>query len=112
MLQNIVEKPWGTANGINNDYVKIAGKTGTSQTKYWSNSDEPIDKQYIASFVGYFPSDNPKYTGIVVIHEPNKSKGYYGGTVAAPVFKRIAQKIQGLSPTIVEIDKKDIDNLF
>ena len=112
MLQNIVEKPWGTANGINNDYVKIAGKTGTSQTKYWSNGDEPIDKQYIASFVGYFPSDNPKYTGIVVIHEPKKSKGYYGGTVAAPVFKRIAQKIQGLSPTIVEIDKKDIDNLF
>ena len=41
-----------------------------------------------------------------------KSKGYYGGTVAAPVFKRIAQKIQGLSPTIVEINKKDIDNLF
>ena len=112
MLQNIVEKPWGTANGIDNDYVKIAGKTGTSQTKYWSNGDEPIDKQYIASFVGYFPSDNPKYTGIVVIHEPKKSKGYYGGTVAAPVFKRIAQKIQGLSPTVVEIDKKDIDNLF
>ena len=41
-----------------------------------------------------------------------KSKGYYGGTVAAPVFKRIAQKIQGLSPTIVEINKKDIENLF
>jgi len=112
MLENVVQKPWGTGNIIHNDYVKIAGKTGTSQTKYWANGDEPINVQYIASFVGYFPSDNPKYTGIVVIHEPKKSKGYYGGTVAAPVFKRIAQKIQGLSPTIVEINKKDIDNLF
>ena len=112
MLENVVQKPWGTANRIHNDYVKIAGKTGTSQTKYWSVGDEPINVQYIASFVGYFPSDNPKYTGIVVIHEPKKSKGYYGGTVAAPVFKRIAQKIQSLSPTIVEINKKDIDNLF
>ena len=112
MLENVVQKPWGTANRIHSDYVKIAGKTGTSQTKYWSNGDEPINVQYIASFVGYFPSDKPKYTGIVVIHEPKKSKGYYGGTVAAPVFKRIAQKIQGLSPTIIEINKKDIDNLF
>ena len=112
MLENVVQKPWGTANRIHNDYVKIAGKTGTSQTKYWSVRDEPINVQYIASFVGYFPSDDPKYTGIVVIHEPKKSKGYYGGTVAAPVFKRIAQKIQSLSPTIVEINKKDIDNLF
>ena len=112
MLKNIVEKPWGTANRIHNDYVKIAGKTGTSQTDYLKKEDEPVNVQYIASFVGYFPSDNPKYTGIVVIHKPKKSKGYYGGTVAAPVFKNIAQKIQGLSPTIVEINKKDIDNLF
>jgi cell division protein FtsI (penicillin-binding protein 3) len=112
MLENIVEKPWGTANRIHDDYIKIAGKTGTSQTDYVKDGDKPVNVQYIASFVGYFPSDNPKYTGIVVIHKPNKSKGYYGGTVAAPVFKRIAQKIQGLSPTIVEINKKDIDNLF
>ena len=112
MLENIVEKPWGTANRIHNDYVKIAGKTGTSQTDYLKKEDEPVNVQYIASFVGYFPSDKPKYTGIVVIHKPKKSKGYYGGTVAAPVFKNIAQKIQGLSPTIVEINKKDIDNLF
>ena len=112
MLENIVQKPWGTANRINDDYVKIAGKTGTSQTGYDKEGDKSVNVQYIASFVGYFPSDNPKYTGIVVIHEPKKSKGYYGGTVAAPVFKRIAQKIQSLSPTIVEINKKDIDNLF
>ena len=112
MLENIVQKPWGTANRIHDDYIKIAGKTGTSQTDYVKDGDKPVNVQYIASFVGYFPSDNPKYTGIVVIHKPNKSKGYYGGTVAAPVFKRIAQKIQGLSPTIVEINKKDIDNLF
>ena len=112
MLQNIVEKPWGTAHRIHDDYLKIAGKTGTSQTDYVKKEGKPVNVEYIASFVGYFPSDNPKYTGIVVIHKPKKSKGYYGGTVAAPVFKQIAQKIQGLSPTIVEINKKDIENLF
>ncbi|HMI07244.1 MAG TPA: PASTA domain-containing protein, partial [Flavobacterium sp.] len=61
-------------------------------------------KHYISSFVGYFPADQPKYSCIVVVHEPNTSKNnYYGADVAGPVFKRIAQKIFTDAPSTNEI---------
>ncbi len=107
MLKNVVEKPWGTANNIYDENIRIAGKTGTSQIDYTSD-----ETQYVSSFVGYFPSDNPKYSAIVVINKPNKSKGFYGNSVAAPVFKRVAQKIITKIPIEIEISKKDIDILF
>ena len=107
MLENVVEKPWGTANNIYDENIKIAGKTGTSQIDY--NLDET---QYVSSFVGYFPSDKPKYSAIVVINKPKKSKGYYGNSVAAPVFKNVAKKIMTGIPTEIHISRKDIDILF
>jgi len=51
-----------------------------------------INKIYQASFVGYFPADNPEYSCIVVINNPTQN-GYYGSIVAAPVFKKIAEKV-------------------
>ena len=73
--------------------------------------------QYISSFVGYFPANKPKYSCIVVIHDPNKKKGYYGATVAAPVFKEIAQKIYTSTPIKDDIVKENfsseiIQNLY
>ncbi|MFL2622856.1 MAG: peptidoglycan D,D-transpeptidase FtsI family protein [Candidatus Marisimplicoccus sp.] len=103
MLKNVVEKPWGTANNIYDKNIKIAGKTGTSQIGYTSDETE-----YVSSFVGYFPADNPKYSAIVVINKPDKSKGFYGNSVAAPVFKKVAQKIITGIPIEIEISKKDI----
>ena len=103
MLRNVVEKPWGTANNIYDKNIKIAGKTGTSQIGYTSDETD-----YVSSFVGYFPADNPKYSAIVVINKPNKSLGFYGNSVAAPVFKRVAQKIITGIPIEIEISKKDI----
>ena len=107
MLKNVVEKPWGTANNIYDKNISIAGKTGTSQIDYTSD-----ETQYVSSFVGYFPADNPKYSAIVVINKPNKSKGFYGNSVAAPVFKKVAQKIITGIPIEIEISKKDIGILF
>ena len=107
MLKNVVEKQWGTANNIYYKNIKIAGKTVTSQIGYTSGETE-----YVSSFVGYFPSDNPKYSAIVVVNKPNKSKGFYGNSVAAPVFKKVAQKIITGIPIEIEISKKDIDILF
>ena len=66
----------------------MAGKTGTSQIDYTSE-----ETQYVSSFVGYFPYEKPEYSCIVVINKPNKKIGYYGGEVAAPVFKEIAEKL-------------------
>lgn len=91
MLVGVVEE--GTAKNIKNPYYKIAGKTGTAQIanrKHGYNQGKR--KSYRASFVGYFPADNPKYSCIVVVHDP-KVNGYYGSQVAAPVFKEIANNI-------------------
>ena len=98
MLFNVVDKKWGTAFNIKDELLSMAGKTGTCQVDYTSE-----EVQYISSFVGYYPVENPKYSCIVVIHRPNKSIGYYGSTVAAPVFKTIAKKIFNDIPKKIEI---------
>ena len=88
MMFNVVDKKWGTAHKIKDDNFSIAGKTGTCQVDYTKE-----EMQYVSSFVGYFPAEAPQYSCIVVIHRPNKRIGYYGATVAAPVFKEIALNI-------------------
>jgi cell division protein FtsI (penicillin-binding protein 3) len=98
MMFNVVDKSWGTANGIKDDQLTMAGKTGTCQVDYTTDQ-----VQYVSSFVGYFPAEQPKYSCIVVIHRPNKKKGYYGATVAAPVFKTIAKKIYNNTPIEVSV---------
>ena len=95
MMINVVEKKHGTAHNIYDKNFSMAGKTGTCQTEYWKNPN-----LYISSFAGYFPAEDPKYSCIVVIHKPNKTKGYYGNVVAAPVFKKIAQKIYSETPIV------------
>ena len=102
MMQNVVEKKHGTAHGLYDPNFSMAGKTGTCQTEYWKESG-----LYISSFAGYFPVENPKYSCIVVIHKPDKEIGYYGNIVAAPVFKKIAQKIY--SETAIEDRLKGIE---
>ena len=106
MMFNVVDKKWGTAHRIKDPMLSMAGKTGTCQLDYTSDNI-----QYISSFVGYFPAEKPKYSCIVVIHRPNKSKGYYGSTVAAPVFKKIAKKIFNDIPMKVIIKHSDLKNL-
>jgi cell division protein FtsI (penicillin-binding protein 3) len=81
----------GTGKPIQSPFYKIAGKTGTAQV-----ADKGItykDKVYQGSFVGYFPADNPRYTIAVVIRTKPNSSAYYGGTLAAPVFRMISDKI-------------------
>ena len=107
MLINVVEKPWGTANSIYDETLRIAGKTGTAQVDYTSEETE-----YISSFIGYFPAENPIYSSIVVIHKPNKSIGYYGGSVAAPVVKNVAKKIMNNIPIEIIIDTNKISAVF
>ncbi len=79
----------GTAPGLKSDKIKIAGKTGTA--KYYDPKLKKHIDEYRASFVGFFPADNPKYSCIVVVNKPQGD--YYGGTIAAPIFKKIALKI-------------------
>lgn len=103
-LTKAVEK--GTGRSIFTPNLKMAGKTGTARFEYWL----PGPMKYRSSFAGFYPADNPKYTCYVMISEPNTAKGFYGGTVSAPVFKEIAGKTFLKTPMNVEkemlVDKK------
>jgi cell division protein FtsI (penicillin-binding protein 3) len=68
----------------------VAGKTGTAQIAL--NASGYDKSSHKASFVGYFPADNPQYTCIVVVSAP-AGNVYYGGLIAGPVFREIADKI-------------------
>ena len=103
-LTKAVEK--GTARSIFTPNLKMAGKTGTARFEYW----KPGPTKYQASFAGFYPADNPKYTCIVMVNQPDNSKSYYGSVVAAPVFKEIAGKTFLKTPQNIEkemlVDKK------
>lgn len=101
MLKSVVENKHGTAHALYTPDFPMAGKTGTSQKDYGKGSTK---LNYISSFAGYFPANHPKYSCIVVIHNPDKSKGFYGADVAGPVFKSVAQKIYTNSPVIDTIE--------
>ncbi|MBU8891308.1 MAG: PASTA domain-containing protein [Bacteroidales bacterium] len=91
MLEGVVER--GTAKNIRNENYKIAGKTGTAQIANKESGYSDKSKiSYQASFAGYFPADNPKYSCIVVVNAPSRNV-YYGNLVAGPVFKEIADKV-------------------
>ncbi|MBX7045534.1 MAG: PASTA domain-containing protein [Ignavibacteria bacterium] len=83
----------GTATDAQIGGVKIAGKTGTAQRvvdgKHSSGS-------HTGSFVGFFPADNPQFLITVILDDP-KGGQFYGGKIAAPVFKRVAERIIGFS---------------
>lgn len=101
MMEDVVLR--GTAENIYDESFSMAGKTGTCQTDYWKGDGV----KYIATFVGYFPAENPMYSCIVIIHKPNKSIGYYGSAVSAPVFKKIAHKIYAQTPSEQELILKN-----
>lgn len=88
VLEGVVSKT-GTGSGAALSGYQVAGKTGTAQKvdpatrKYFQN-------KYVASFVGVAPSTNPEIVVMVVVDEPTKS--IFGGVVAAPIFRKIAQE--------------------
>lgn len=94
MLEGVVEV--GTAINLKSPNYKIAGKTGTAQIAKGSDGYKGNKggqkTTYQASFAGYFPADDPKYSCIVVITNPS-NKVYYASLVAGPVFKEVADRI-------------------
>ncbi len=90
LLEGVVKE--GTAQNIKDADYAIAGKTGTAQTL----KNGKYQKQYMTSFAGYFPANHPKYSCIVVIENP-RGVYQYGSSVAAPVFKEIADHVYAQS---------------
>lgn len=94
MMEAVVTN--GTAKSLKTASYKIAGKTGTAQLGIVNGK-----MTYQASFAGYFPADNPKYSCIVVVSAPT-GEVYYGSAVAGPVFKDVADKVYATSLDIHE----------
>lgn len=95
ILEGVVEN--GTAMNLKTDYLRVAGKTGTAVIAQGSKGYKKDGaKVYQASFCGYFPAEDPKYSMIVVINSPS-TNGYYGNLVAGSIFKEVADKVYSLN---------------
>jgi cell division protein FtsI (penicillin-binding protein 3) len=88
MMEGVMEKGGTAEHVFEKSSYKAAGKTGTA----WLNEGGGYQhRRYRASFVGYFPADEPKYSCIVIVNNPEGA--YYGSSVAAPVFKELSDRI-------------------
>ena len=88
-MNEVVET--GTGVALKNKYYTICGKTGTAQV-----ADKGLkysDGVYHGSFVGFFPKEDPQYTICVVLRTKKSSNNYYGGQIALPVFKEVANRL-------------------
>ena len=94
MLEGVVKEGSGKKAYI--EGYKVGGKTGTAQ-KY--EDGHIAAGKYVSSFVGFFPSDSPRYLALIIVDEPTGT--YYGSAVAAPVAKEIFEdiiKIKNIQP--------------
>ena len=97
LLEGVVQN--GTAKSMSKLGFSVAGKTGTAQISQGSAGYNK--KNYTATFVGYFPADNPKYSCIIVVSNP-RGKRYYGSSVSGPVFKELAEKVYATRLGIID----------
>lgn len=116
-LRIVVSK--GTGSALRGAKCAVSGKTGTARMLidyvdgkgHWvSKYQDPYGyKRHQASFVGFFPSEKPKYTAIVVIYSKKTRGNFYGGSWAAPVFREIVDNIYTSSPEWGESYNKESD---
>src|ERR1700744_3755410 len=85
-LKTVATKEGTAAGAAMKDYV-VAGKTGTAQKV---ENGAYVSNKFAASFIGFFPADNPQLCISVVMDDPKE--GYYGGAVCGPVFRDIAER--------------------
>jgi len=96
---------YGTGKSVNSEYFNVAGKTGTARVA--TSSAGYSEGMYLASFAGYFPADDPNYSLIITFNNPRG--GYYGASVAGPVFKEIAERVYAFQ-MISDEPENDDDN--
>lgn len=108
-ILQLVVREGGSGTAANIEGYNVAGKTGTAQKVVPGRRGYSRSK-YVSSFAGFFPADRPQIAILVMVDEPHRQT--YGGLVAAPVFKAIAEKIipyLGIEPSEVLIAQKQIE---
>lgn len=94
MMEGVVQN--GTGKNLKGAAYQVAGKTGTAQIANNGLYKNGNNVSYQASFVGYFPANDPEYSCIVIVNGPSNGI-YYGNVVAGPIFKEIADKVYATS---------------
>lgn len=94
-MRGVVEE--GTGRILKSRYYKVGGKTGTAQIPVNGRyTDRNGGRHYLATMVGYFPEDDPKYSCLVALktyNAPGHRRFYYGASLAGPVFRAIADRV-------------------
>ncbi|MBT7981854.1 MAG: penicillin-binding protein 2 [Akkermansiaceae bacterium] len=88
-LMAVVSKG-GTGTKAQVDGFQVAGKTGTAKKPKDPRNQGYHDRRYVVSFMGFLPAENPRLAGIIIVDDPQNEGSRYGGTVAAPIFSKIA----------------------
>lgn len=89
MLEDVVAKGGGARAKVSG--YRISGKTGTAQIS--AGRGGYLRSDYLTSFIGAFPADNPKYVGLIMFYKPNNVARKLGGLIAAPVFSNIIKRL-------------------
>jgi len=92
-LRAVITYEHGTGHALDNNIYEVAGKTGTAVSAMDNRGYNKSSKIYQSAFMGYFPANNPVYSIGVVIQNSSESKFVYGGSVAGPVFKEVADRL-------------------
>ncbi len=99
MMETVVHDGTGTGTRARVPGYRVGGKTGT--VKKTSPNGGYFEKKYLSVFAGVAPISNPQFAVVVMIDDPEYEKGYYGGTVAAPLFASVvgeALRIMNVAP--------------
>ncbi len=106
MLEQVVG-PGGTARRAAVEGYRVAGKTGT--VKKTAPNGGYLDDRYLSVFAGMAPASDPRLVMVVMVDDPDKDKGYYGGVVAAPVFREVmtqALRLLDIAPDAVKLEQR------
>lgn len=99
LMVGVVEN--GTGKTAQLEDVVVGGKTGTAQQLV---NNSYTSKRHNSSFIGFFPADNPKLIGMILVNAPKVGK--YGGLVAAPIFRDVSRRIIDADLSLVPYKKK------
>jgi len=111
MLERVAT-PEGTARRARVERYRVGGKTGTSRRNSGNGYEQG---HYVSWFVGMAPMSNPQFVMAVMVDDPDpKAGGYYGGTIAGPVFSktmRDTMRLYNVTPDKLDIETEGLKNL-